>query len=69
MTQKPMRAHIEKIGKWILRGTLDDHEINAYHGISTTVVANGGGFDETISFIVEAMLQSPRFMYLMEQQK
>ena len=68
LTQKPMRSHIEKIGKWILRGTLDDHEINAYHGISTTVVANGGDFDETISFIVEAMLQSPRFMYLMEQQ-
>jgi len=68
LTQKPMRAHIEKLGKWILRGPLEDHEVNAYRGISTAVAANGGSFDEAISFIVEAMLQSPRFMYLVEKE-
>jgi hypothetical protein len=68
LTQKPMRAHISKLGKWILRGPLEDHEVNAYHGISTAVTATGGSFDEAIGFIVEAMLQSPRFMYLVEGQ-
>ncbi len=68
LTQKPMRSHIEKLGKWILRGPLEDHEINAYRGISTAVAASGGNFDEAIGFIVEAMLQSPRFMYLVEGQ-
>ena len=68
LTEKPMRAHISKIGKWILRGPLEDHEINAYRGISTAVAATGGSFEEAIGFIVEAMLQSPRFMYLVEGQ-
>ena len=68
LTQKPMRAHIAKLGKWILRGPLEEHEINTFRGISTAVAANGGSFDEAMTYILEAMLQSPRFIYLMEKQ-
>ena len=68
LTQKPMRVHIAKLGKWILRGPLEEHEINTFRGISTAVAANGGSFDEAMTYILEAMLQSPRFIYLMEKQ-
>ena len=68
LTQKPMRAHIAKLGKWILRGPLEEHEINTFRGISTAVAANGGSFDQAMTYILEAMLQSPRFIYLMEKQ-
>ncbi|MFT5856371.1 MAG: hypothetical protein ACI8XO_003625 [Verrucomicrobiales bacterium] len=68
LTDKPMRAHINSMGKWMLRAPLEGHELDAFRGISTTVAGAGGGFDEAVSYIVEAMLQSPRFIYHMEDQ-
>ncbi|MBC8326263.1 MAG: DUF1592 domain-containing protein [Verrucomicrobia subdivision 3 bacterium] len=69
MTDKVMRPLVEAMGKWLLRGPLNDREIVVYRGITTTVVANGGGFDEAIGLVIEAMLQSPRFIYRIENQK
>jgi hypothetical protein len=64
-----MRALISKMGKWLLRGPLQDDEITIYRGISTTVASAGGDFKEAVSLIVEAMLQSPRFIYRIENQQ
>jgi len=64
-----MRDLIAKMGKWILRGPLAEHEVVTYRGISTTVASAGGDFDEAVSFILEAMLQSPRFIYRVENQR
>jgi len=64
-----MRDLIGKMGKWILRGPLSDAEIVSYRGISTTVVSAGGGFPEAVAGVLEAMLQSPRFVYLIENQR
>ena len=69
LTDKSMRGLIEKMGAWILRGPIDDHEIDLYRGISTTVAAAGGTFPDAVSLIIDAMLQSPRFIYRMENQK
>ena len=69
LTDKPMRAHIESIGKWMLRGPLEGYELDAFRGISTTVASAGGDFDEAVRYILEAMLQSPRFIYHMEDQR
>ena len=69
LIDKDNRALIERMGRWLLRGPLEEHEIVAYRGISTTVAATGGGFEEATRFVVEAMLQSPRFIYRMETQK
>ncbi len=69
VTDKVMRPLVEAMGKWLLRGPLNDREIVVYRGITTTVVANGGGFDEAVRLVIEAMLQSPRFIYRIENQQ
>jgi len=68
-TDKDMEAVISSMGKWILRGPLEEHEIIAYRGISTTVAGGGGNFEEAMAGILEAMLQSPRFIYRIENQR
>ena len=68
LTDPNMRPLISKMGQWILRGPLEEDELNAFRGISTTVAAAGGDFKEAISLILEAMLQSPRFIYRVENQ-
>ncbi len=69
VTDKVMRPLVEAMGKWLLRGPLEEREIVLYRGITTTVVANGGGFDEAVRMVIEAMLQSPRFIYRIENQQ
>lgn len=67
-TDKDMADAIGKVGKWVLRGPLETREIIAYRGIMTTVASSGGSFDDAMSLVIEAMLQSPRFLYRVEQQ-
>lgn len=68
-TDKDMGALIEKMGMWLLRGPLDDREVIIYRGISTTVASAGGTYEEATGLIAEAMLQSPRFIYRVEDQR
>ena len=67
-TDKGMEDLLRKMGRWVLRGPLEDHEVNAYRGISTAVASAGGSFDEAVGLMLEAMLQSPRFIYQIETQ-
>jgi hypothetical protein len=69
LTDKNMRALISNMGAWVLRAPLRDHELNIYRGISTTVASTGGDFEEALRFILETMLQSPRFIYRVENQR
>ena len=68
-TDDVMRDLVAKMGKWLLRGPLDEHEVAAFRGVSTTVAAAGGTFEEALSLLVEAMLQSPRFLYRVENER
>jgi len=68
LTDKPMRAQIEKMGRYLLRGPIKGYELDAFRGISTTVASAGGDFEEATKYIIQAMLQSPRFIYMMENQ-
>ena len=68
-TDDTMRDHVAAMGKWLLRGPLDRREIDNYSGISTTVASAGGDFKAAMSYIIEAMLQSPRFVYRIENQQ
>ena len=68
-TDGDMAKLLQSMGTWLLRGPLEDHEIIAYRGISTTVASGGGTYEEAVAYIVEAMLQSPRFIYQMENQR
>lgn len=67
-TDDDMGKLISGMGKWLLRGPLEEREVVAFRGISTSVAAAGGKFDEAVGFMIEAMLQSPRFIYLIENQ-
>lgn len=69
LTDDNMRGLIADMGKWVLRGPLKDHEVVLYRGISTSVASAGGDFREAVQFIMEAMLQSPRFIYRIENQR
>ena len=68
-TDNNMRRFIERLGRWMLRGPLEVREVDLYRGITTTVVANGGNYEEAVALVIEAMLQSPRFIYRMENQQ
>ena len=68
-TDAVMRDLVAKMGKWLLRAPLEEHEVAAFRGISTTVAAAGGTFEEALSLLVEAMLQSPRFLYRVENER
>jgi len=68
-TDDIMRDLVAKMGKWMLRGPLEEHEVAAFRGISSTTAAAGGTFEEALSLLIEAMLQSPRFLYRVENQR
>lgn len=59
---------ISNMGKWLLRGPVEDHEIIAYRGIATAAAAAGGKYEDAVAHIIQAMLQSPRFLYRVEKQ-
>lgn len=67
-TDDTMRDHVAAMGKWLFRGPLNEREINAYSGITTTVASAGGDFKQAMTYTIEAMLQSPRFIYRIEHQ-
>ncbi len=69
MEDRPMRPLLENMGRLLLRGPVESFELNAFRGIATTVSAAGGDFDEAMSYVLEAMLQSPRFIYRIENQR
>ena len=69
LTDPNMRPLIAKMGRWVLRGPLSEHEVATYRGISTTVASAGGDFEDAVRFILQAMAQSPRFIYRVEEQQ
>ena len=68
-TDDTMRQTVSSMGKWLLRGPLDEREVTNYSGIATTVASAGGDYKEAVSYVIEAMLQSPRFIYRIEDQR
>ena len=68
-TDDDMGEVVEKLGKWVLRGPISDREVIAYRGITTTVASASGDFEEAMGYVIEAMLQSPRFIYRVERQQ
>ncbi|CAN5856494.1 hypothetical protein BH23PLA1_BH23PLA1_21030 [soil metagenome] len=64
-----MRQVISGMGQWLLRGPLEANEVDSFLSISKAVAEEGGNFAEAVGYIIEAMLQSPRFIYRIETQK
>jgi hypothetical protein len=65
---KQARVLLEKMGKWVLRGPLEEREILLYRSITTTMASGGANFEQAVGSAIEAMLQSPRFLYRLEDQ-
>jgi len=62
-------AQIARMGERILRGPLTEIEIGLHSDLAKSVVASGGTYEEAARYVIEAMLQSPRFLYRVEQQR
>jgi len=69
LDEPAMRALINGMGRWLLRGPLEPAEMDAFLRIPAAIAADGGDFAETAALLIEAMLQSPRFIYRIEKQR
>ena len=64
-----VRKTVAKMGRWVLRGPLNEQETGAFAQIAVSVANNGGTYREAMTLILQAMLQSPRFIYRIENQR
>lgn len=64
-----LRELITRMGKHLLRGPLSQQEVQAYQRVTDAVSQAGGDFPEAVGYVVQAMLQSPRFVYRIERQR
>ena len=69
LTDNSMRKFISQIARDFLRGELSNSELAAFRGITTTVASAGGSLEEAVGLVLESMLQSPRFIYRVENQR
>ena len=65
-TDKSMASFLRAMGHWVLRGPLTNEELVIYRGITTSAVAGGSNYYDSAKLVLEAMLQSPRFIYRIE---
>lgn len=64
-----MRELITRMGKQLLRGPLSEEETLVYLRVAGAVSKAGGNFHEAVGYVIQAMLQSPRFVYRIERQR
>jgi hypothetical protein len=69
LDERSMREIISRMGKRLLRGPLDQQEVDAFLDVSTTVAKTGGNFNDAVGYVIETMLQSPRFLYRIENHR
>lgn len=62
-----MRELVAAMGKRLWRGPLVESEVAAFLTLSKEVEKEGGDYDQAVRHIIEAMLQSPRFVYRIER--
>lgn len=69
LTDENVTKVIQPLGQLLFRGPLSASEVQVFCGVSTSVAAAGGNIDEAVRYILESMLQSPRFLYRIESQR
>lgn len=69
LSDENVEKFIKPLGRLMLRGPISDDEKQIFLGVSTSVAAGGGDFDEAVRHVIATMLQSPRFLYRMELQR
>jgi hypothetical protein len=68
VTVRGIDQAVGDIGEWLFRGSIEDRERDVFANLARTVVHAGGDFREAMQYVVEGMLQSPRFLYRIEKQ-
>ena len=63
------RSFIEGLGRVLFRRPLDDPETARFEPIYAQVQRDGGSFAAASTYVLEAMLQSPPFLYRLERQR
>ena len=67
--QGPGEAWISDVGERLLRGVMTEHEVALYAELARAIVSTGGSQRKAAASVLEAMLQSPRFLYRVELQR
>ena len=57
------------MGREFLRGPLTEPEVGLYRDLVRAVESQSGSYEDAVRHVAEAMLQSPRFLYRIEQQR
>ncbi|MEM9194279.1 MAG: DUF1592 domain-containing protein [Myxococcota bacterium] len=60
---------VRGLGAVVLRGPVRDEELQPLQTLFSRVVAEGGDFNEVSGVVLQAMLQSPRFIYRVENER
>jgi len=68
LSQDNVRRLVDGLGLHFLRRPLDQEDAPRYLALAQAVEDLGGDFYEAVEIITEAMLQAPRFLYLIEKQ-
>ncbi|MEM9703818.1 MAG: DUF1592 domain-containing protein, partial [Planctomycetota bacterium] len=66
---RSVEARVESLGLAVLRGPLTSEEKDAFLAVAGAVKTEGGDDAEALGYVLEAMLQSPRFLYRVEVQR
>jgi hypothetical protein len=66
LDDEALRELIDRMGRWVLRGPLEEGETASYLAVAEAVEQERGDYDLAVRYVVEAMLQSPRFVYRIE---
>ncbi len=68
-TDATARKFVAAVGEWLFRGALEEREITNYSGILTAAASAGAAYEQGVALMLEAMLQSPRFIYRIERHR
>ena len=60
---------ITLLSERILRTPITEHELGLHSSLAKSVLESGGTYKEAAGYLIDSMLQSPRFLYRIEQQR
>lgn len=69
LTESCFRTAVTEVGKWLFRGPVPDKQVENLLEIYESVQNEGGDFEEAASYLLRGMLQSPNFLYRLENQR
>ena len=66
---EPNEDSISSLAWRVLRGVVTEQEAGLFHGLARSAAETGHSWEDSMRYVLEAMLQSPRFLYRVELQR